>query len=270
MYLSEFTLSKETMDSIAESICYNKYKLLDKNVGSISDMKMSNKKVAKTMIDNSSNIQIQIDRQLDSYFWVYYIVNKMHEKDKYIVNDYDEEKKTFENMQKLKFELINKLREEKYAHKYKELKIKKVLLENDIVNDKQMSLHSLLDIFKVFEINVIIDIKNIWLVSFDMKDNIDDEQHIMKVEMDVDVKKNIEFKECKMCDLRIECDAHYIIDNLSKPLRNISAYNKEEVFNIAKLLGLSIEYLHKNGQIKFKTKKDLYQECGEYIKSYIL
>ena len=111
-------------------------------------------------------------------------------------------------------------------------------LENDLINEKKISLKSFLTLCNMGKINICLK-KGIMLC-----------EHIFDPSKGVNI---INMEDFSICKEGIDAAKYWKIDNIEKPLRAFSNYKAQELRDIGKILKLDIM----NGK-KFKTKKQLY------------
>lgn len=186
---------------------------------------------------------IKNDNLEDSIFWCFYkIINGEFN---YNLN------KGFKEQVNTKILFIEELRKKK--SELKQNKIKLTTLESDLMNDKDLNINSLHALCVIFNKNIVYTYKNLF---FSMIQNDDDEIYLIS-----NKEKGYEFKQ-NISKEKVDYfkNNYYELLNISKPIKAINNYSKEELFIYAKKLNIDI-----NDKI---SKQDLYQkikiECMKF------
>jgi len=231
LYLEPFMFTKNNL---------NKYYFLSeesfKNLNYKPDkVKVNNKKAL-----NENNFTI--DKE-DKLFWSFYI----------FLNGYDEYyliKNFFITEKNIKINNIIKIRENKDL--LKSHKIVKSFIENELTNEKKISIITLNALALIYKLNILY-IKNRFIFVMNYSDN-----PLKECKNIIEEKKD---KEIYLINLESEIidqilNDYYIIDNINKPFNAISYYKINDLINIAKKLDLDI---------KNKKKVDLYTEINNLL-----
>lgn len=187
-----------------------------------------------------------IPQHKDTLFWCFYIILYGFDKYEFIKNDGFKTEKTF------KISSVEKLRFMK--DKLKEFKIKRNEIENELVNEKEITLKGLEALSLIYSISLIyISGKKYYEVSFGEKI-----QGIIVKNENNDYSIKYEFDETYITNIR---NNYWKLENINKPLKSISTYSLKDIQNIAEKLDISLI----NDTSKKKTKKELYQNILEKI-----
>lgn len=190
---------------------------------------------------------IFIPEEEDTLFWCYVIY-------KYGYSEYEiKREKKYTSQTDLKINLVYTLRENKEL--LKKYKFKKTKLEDNLVNDKKISLDLFLFLIRVNKLNIIYLDENIY---FEELNNDMNKKCIIRYD-----KKEEKYGVMDVSDERLEelKKAKLRILNLSKPIKAISNYKVLELKEICKTLKINIM----KTTTKCKTKKELYQLIQEKI-----
>lgn len=190
---------------------------------------------------------IFIPEEEDTLFWCYVIY-------KYGYSEYEiKREKKYTSQTDLKINLVYTLRENKEL--LKKYKFKKTKLEDNLVNDKKISLDLFLFLIRVNKLNIIYLDENIYFEEFNNDTN---KKCIIRYD-----KKEEKYGVMDVSDERLEelKKAKLRILNLSKPIKAISNYKVLELKEICKTLKINIM----KTTTKCKTKKELYQLIQEKI-----
>jgi hypothetical protein len=190
---------------------------------------------------------IFIPEEEDTLFWCYVIY-------KYGYSEYEiKREKKYTSQTDLKINLVYTLRENKEL--LKKYKFKKTKLEDNLVNDKKISLDLFLFLIRVNKLNIIYLDENIY---FEELNNDMNKKCIIRYD-----KKEEKYGVMDVSDERLEelKKTKLRILNLSKPIKAISNYKVLELKEICKTLKINIM----KTTTKCKTKKELYQLIQEKI-----
>tara|TARA_B110000008_G_C16840992_1_gene512667 strand:- start:165 stop:902 length:738 start_codon:yes stop_codon:yes gene_type:complete len=190
---------------------------------------------------------IFIPEEEDTLFWCYVIY-------KYGYSEYEiKREKKYTSQTDLKINLVYTLRENKEL--LKKYKFKKTKLEDNLVNDKKISLDLFLFLIRVNKLNIIYLDENIY---FEELNNDMNKKCIIRYD-----KKEEKYGVMDVSDERLEelKKSKLRILNLSKPIKAISNYKVLELKEICKTLKINIM----KTTTKCKTKKELYQLIQEKI-----
>jgi len=178
----------------------------------------------------------------DDLFWCFYIMHFGLQKYTLIRNFFTEEKNV-----KIGFvEVIRKNKDILKQHKWKRNQ-----LENDLVHEKKISLTTFICLCTVFNYSFII-IDGRKLYDRRTHSNLDDTHLIMKI----DEEWSIYTEDDKENKIQQSLETLWIIENIKKPLRSISAYKVKDLKEICQKLQLKYEK---------KKKRELYQLITENL-----
>lgn len=187
--------------------------------------------------------------QLDKLFWCFYIISNS-------VDDYESINNNHFRIEKdMKIEFVDIIRKNRSL--LRENKLKKVDIEDELINEKKITLKTFFLFCIYHEIDAIFIANNFYYelpIKFDNSDN----PHIITLvngNYSIDLKsKNLEFYRLNYCKM----------DNLSRHLKPISMYKLDELQSICLKLNINIEY--SNG--RKQTKADLYDNINACINSH--
>jgi len=229
---------------------YKKYMLTEDNINknycnflhNNENMKNYNKKNEKyNNKDNNSREKTEyyLPYSNDKLFWCFYK----------IINESWDENENFRIEKEFKIDCIEKLRKNK--NDLKPYKLTLTTIENDLLNERKITLKTLVALCILYKINLIYtfnnkyyelnnesldNINNIHVIS-----NINDKDSLLLIKKDLDYYRN----------------NFYCIENINKPLKAISGYTIKELELMAKKLQIIED------DIKNINKKDLYQKISE-------
>lgn len=191
--------------------------------------------VNKSSYKSTNRISKEFNNE-DKLFWCFLIILK-GEQD-YILDH------SFKKEKEFKIETIEKLR--KIKAELKALKLKLNDIENELLNEKKITLKGLVALCLLYKINIMY----VWNRKyFEIINNADDKINIIinengedKISNDVSNNKMNYYRENYWC-----------IENISKPLKAITAYSKDELLIIIKKLEINDINLK-------KTKKEMYEK----------
>ena len=247
--LQDYMLQNENMEKY-RCIINTNYKTIDKTV-------KKNKKIINSVKDTNTNTdkpKIFFAKQKDTLFWCFFIIYKGRENYDMIINKHFQEEKSF------------KITAAEYAReckdRLKEIKVKRVDMESELVNDSKISLLTFLGLCYIYNKNVIVIKNNIYYeinagtheelfsVVTCKNNGVDD---IYGIETDVDDATISAYRK----DL-------YKIENISKPIRAFSYYKLEDLCVICQKLKISTT-ITVNDKTKSKSKKMLYENIVQQI-----
>ena len=238
-----FTLSNQNIDHICN--IYNQLTSSVQNkIKERQNINTKKNKIVKTKLKFFNSLD---DDQLFWYFYISitskYDYLNLH-KNKYIVE------------KEYKINLVTQIR--KYKDILKKYKWKKSQIENNLVHDKEITLETFFCICIINKINVMY-INNNTYFEINNPENTDNYVLIKKINDKYILYENTEHDVLKkMDDIRLK---KWKIDNITKPLRNITTYKLPELQDIASKF--NIDKLKTDG--KKKTKKVLYASILEKI-----
>ena len=184
----------------------------------------------------------------DKFFWCFFIIYKGI--DRY--NDINN--KHFKTETSFKMNIAEELKNNEEI--LKAHKIKRCIVESELINDKSISITTLYAMCLVYKINIIYTFNRSYLKLFgnnNMNDNMPDKIHLLKKDENgrIGIVQNISED-----DVNNITDNFYQQINYKKPILAISAYKIPQIQDIATKLNISL--VSELG--KKKTKLILYQE----------
>ena len=270
-----FSLNKNvSLDSLQEFMLFSVNNINYDDIINISDnkkIKNIKPKISKNLLYPNYNKaeskynekHINKRKSLDNLFWLFYkIVKNLQESDLYYLN-------TFVVFNEFKNEMIDKIRDNKSILKKYKLKIN--FLEDDILNNKTISLYTLRSLCILYDKHLLLMKDNNTYSFFSREEvscknlkELNDENNLMVVKLLYSNNSNnsnsftIE-DEIKLSNIEIEniLNKYYYIDNLEKPLKGLSSYKSDELYEIANKLNIQI---YCNISAKKKVKKVIYDE----------
>ena len=188
----------------------------------------------KVFDKQSNKIEKHKIKHDDELFWLFY---RLIFKDEFI--DYN---KSFQIEKNFKIELVSKLRDIKI--KLKNYKLKLNDIENDLVNEKKISVKTFFALCLLYDINIIY----IWdFKYFELLCN--SEKEIFFIENN----KNSEIKILENVSKDKIYDSYFYVENIDKSIKSISSYTKNDLTNICNKLNIR-NFDKKN------TKEQLYEK----------
>jgi hypothetical protein len=218
----------------------NKYYFLSEESFKNLNYKPDKVKVNNKKILNENNFTI--DKE-DKLFWSFYIFL-------YGYDEYYLIKNFFITEKNIKINNIIKIRENKDL--LKSHKIVKSFIENELANEKKISIITLNALALIYKLNILY-IKNRFIYVMNYSD-----VPLKECKNIIEEKKD---KEIYLINLEPEIidqvlNNYYIIDNINKPFNAISYYKIQDLINIAKKLNLDSQN---------KKKVDLYTEINNLL-----
>ena len=204
-------------------------------------------KVYTPLVKQNNKLGVFIPPEMDSLFWCLYIM-------KYGEIHYEMlDNKSVITEKKIKIEYVEKIRLNKVILKtYKFNTFAE--LENNLTNDKTLSLNSLLSLCALDNLNILV-IQNKTYYELCMNDSCDT-AIIQKFDKKFGVKLvDNEFVSGIKNDL-------IQIENVEKPLKAISAYKVSDLIHFCNKLEIDVKHTLSN---KTKTKKELYEDIYKKI-----
>jgi len=223
----------------------NKYMFTNENIirytNTNPSLKINKKSIVNKQNISKSKTNIFVPRQKDLLFWCFYII--LNGKEKYLFNINN----IFTIEKETKIAAIELLRSKKTI--LKEHKLKKTEIENELLNEKTITIKGLSGLCIAFDISLCV-VKNRVVFDLNYSDSIygiicyDNDKYGV---YDVDVNDiNDFYKDIK---------ENYYIANPSKPIKAVSGYTIKDLQEMSKKLKISI--IDKNG-MKLK-KNDIYE-----------
>tara|TARA_E500000178_G_scaffold334608_1_gene370638 strand:- start:1507 stop:2340 length:834 start_codon:yes stop_codon:yes gene_type:complete len=270
-----FSLNKHvSLDSLQEFMLFSVNNINYDDIINISDnkkIKNLKPKISKNLLYPNYNKaeskynekHINKRKSLDNLFWLFYkIVKNLQESDLYYLN-------TFVVFNEFKNEMIDKIRNNKNILKKYKLKIN--FLEDDILNNKTISLYTLRSLCILYDKHLLLMKDNNTYSFFSREDvsyenlkELNDENNLIIVKLlySSNSSNSNSFTiedEIKLLNSEIEdiLNKYYYIDNLEKPLKGLSSYKSDELYEIANKLNIQ---LYCSISAKKKIKKVIYDE----------
>ena len=234
--LQDFVLNKQNIEKFIIDKIENK---LDKE-----------KKNIKQPVNKIENEYIS-PRFNDPLFWIYVIITKGISYYESITHEGFSEEKN------IKIQLVEEVRKNKPL--LKQLKLKKTAVENELVNEKQISLPTFFFLCALCNINVVI-IDNLCL--YKLSSNNDDNYYIIHKNLRKDLKFSMMYERKKYNYIKELEEKYLLIENFSKPLKGVSAYKVDDLVQMCKKLKIQT---HNSENEKRFTKKDLWKSVSEVI-----
>ena len=230
----------------------------------LSSHMLTNKKLAqcvkynmKKIITKTEKKQEKLDKkhpsmfipsQHDKLFWIFYVMHKGF--DDYNLHQYTNE---FSEEKKIKFQYVDKIRANKAL--LKSHKIQKMSeCESDLINERSISMKTFHVLCIIEKIDFIFFTKNSYFSFMKNKEKYDNLHVLHRI-------NDYYAYEMNKSDLvPMYKETRFEIEKYDKPLKAISSFNSEELFEIAKFFKVDKT---KNG--KKKTKQELYTELHSII-----
>jgi hypothetical protein len=247
--MREIALEKELRDKTLQEEEKIKMECKNKSNSSI------NKIIAPSKVLKESNIIIRAENKL---FWAFYIF-------KYSFEDYSLLENKFKIEQDFKINSIIKMRE--FKNELKIHKMKRNLIEDELLNEKKITIQSLNCLALIYKLNIIyVKGRTYYLMHYD--DTNANDTNEKGPEPDIYACKNIiEDNKGQISILKITpeitkniIDTYYHIENLEKPINAFTYYKTQDLNELAEKLGIET---NTNG--KQKLKKDLYTEISAVL-----
>jgi hypothetical protein len=217
----------------------------------------------------SINKNIFIPNDSDSLFWCLYIIKNG-------ISNYTQlSKRNMIVEKKMKIDYVERLRKEKQL--IKQYKFDTITnTENMLANETRIDINTFLTLCVVGCLNIFFIKKNTY---FELNMNDSNKIYIIKY---IAEKDKYGFEETNKDDLDDFRKKYYKVDNLSKPIKSMSAYKTQELVDICNKLGIETTVVsssnasandksnEKNEIIsgdnaKTKSKKDLYESIIKYF-----
>ena len=210
----------------------------------------SNKEYKKKSIVNKESTLFSPYHD-DKLFWIFYILKNG-------IEDYNLiGKNHFFIEQEEKIKQIKIIRENKDI--LKKNKWKKNKLEPNLIGDRKINLTTFFCICNLNNINICI--KNDKCLYDCVEESYDTKINIIKKEKNI---FTIDLIEINLETYKKMKENHWLINDISKPLRAISYYKINDLISICKKLDISI-YKKVKDKDKLLKKKELYMKLSEYI-----
>ena len=239
--IQPFILSQNILDKYTQETTDEKYFLTTrKNGKQYSQQKSCQKSEPKI----SNEKRIIYAREKDTLFWCFYIMKNG-------VDDYlhiPHRNMVFEKQ--LKIDLIEKLRENKTFIKMNKLG-PLTHIENFLLNESSIDMKTFHALCCFENISCILSFPNFFCeINTDINED-DPNANIMMLIKNEETGKFGFHENAKKEDVNLVRSSQYKIDNLSKPIKAMTAYKLEDLINIATKLKIEIPEKYK--------KKDIYE-----------
>ena len=190
-----------------------------------------------------------VPRFEDSLFWCFYII-------KYGLSKYTMIQHNFAEEQKIKINMVELIRDNKDI--LKKMKIKRTILENDLLYGKKMTVTTFVCLCRLNNLNIIVIDGNKYIESIYNENTlcsiIEKNENVYGIHSyDTVIQANKKITNCKK-----NC---WKVDNFEKPLKSFSTYKAKELRKICGYLKIDI-YNERN---KIINMRNLYKLIVEQI-----
>ena len=247
--LNSFMLSNENITKIMDSDTF-----FNRDSNNNREKNCENKATIKKIEQNSTSLnEFFIPKENDSLFWCYFIIKNGLSQYEMINN----KNLVFEKQTKISYiDLIRKNKLTVKANKFDTI----TNLENNLANENNISIKTILTLCAIENINVVYIYKNVY---FELLNNDIDVIYVIR-EKDIKSKYN---KKCgfETIDSKILNDirnTYYKVDNIDKPIKSMSAYKVGELADIASKLAIDIINKDTGKQM---TKQNIYESIVQYF-----
>ena len=259
------------LDKLNRYMLHNEFVI--KNINNTENIDKYNKTEKKVLSNvnvikhdkKQENYFVIKDKSKDLLFWFFYKVYSLeYNKNNFFDNSNFLIEKNF------KIDSIEKLKQSNLLRKYK---LSKSFIENDLLNEKKISLSTFKVLCEYYELNICyVKNRTYHLISNydldddnnndnndnndnkDIKENyiVDDRNFYIMYNNDDEFKlsENVEFNKKELINIK---NKYIEIDNIIKPLKSVSAYKLKELQEMSVKLNINIEESGKK-----KTKQILY------------
>jgi hypothetical protein len=184
----------------------------------------------------------------DSLFWCLYIIKNGFMKYSQLMN------RNIVLEKQLKIEYVERIRKEKQL--IKQFKFDTLSnIENKLANENTIDIKTFLSLCVLGSLNIFF-IKNNTYYELNMNDS--NKFYIIKYFND---KKKYGFEEVITDVLDDYRNKYYKVDNIDKPIKNISSYKTQDLIDICDKLQIET----KNSNMKTKSKQELYDAIIKYL-----
>ena len=256
------------LTNLSASECLNRLEpFMLHNVGSINNgstnLKDEDKKGTDSVKhkdndkkDQKANKYKKSSKSEDKYFWCFYkLLHNYLDEDLANINPFTVEKE-------FKIKAVDLLRKNKALAKKHKLRIH--LIEDELVNEKKISSHTLEGLCMIYSMNLmIIKDNNTYSTMAYGLENIDSTNYkFIKISKTSEHVNDITIAEnMTALELATIIKDYYYIANIDKPLKAVSSYKVDELITIAEKLKINVYAECK----KKKKKTDLYEEITKMI-----
>jgi hypothetical protein len=247
--LIEDSLKKSKNDIINKEFHINEEKHTNKEIHTNEEKDINEEKhTNKEIYTKQKEIVAFEPKEKDTLFWSFYIASYGEVAYELLDN------KNIISEKKIKYELIDKLRKNKQlVRQYKFATLSHI--ENQLANENKIDLKTFLSLSVIENINILY-LKNKTCYQNFMNDTTD--LHVFR---HLENNRFSYFKSTKD-EMKETVDALYLMDNIEKPLKSISAYKVDELIQISNKLGINIMSINSK---KVKTKNELYESIVLYL-----
>ena len=217
----------------------NKYMLTNENMLKIEKTDLCKKD--KDMTPPRRRVNISPSSNVDNLFWCFYII--LNGEYNYTLDS------SFKKEKEFKIESIEKLR--KIKSELKAFKLRLNEIENELLNEKKITIKSLLALCLLYKINILYvwDRKYIELIN--------DPDATINIILNENKEDKISY-DTNIANINYYRENYWFIENITKPLKGIANYNHSELLTIAKKLDIT----NMNNK---KTKKEIYEKILEKL-----
>jgi len=225
-------------------------KLIINNFTHINKKKIIVNQLPDNLTENIKNI-FYVPEHDDKLFWCFFILFNGFDKYEFVKNN------SFKIEKDFKIKTIEELRQKKDL--LKEYKIKRNLIENELLNEKKISIKSLNLLALIYKLNIIFVSGRIYLLmNYSNTEKIEDSVNII-IQKDKGYQIYSNFSdESEMIkkDLDNIIKNYWQIEDINKYIKAISAYTLSDLTEISKKLDIHLI----SQSNKKKGKKELYEE----------
>ena len=265
--LSDFMLTNSLLNNRELFFMLNTENNVNKNVNKNVNNNVNNN-VNKNVNNNvNKNYFISFKSKTeDSLFWCFYKIYQLQNNNNYIENNINNKFLTEKNF---KISSINNIKNNIILKKYK---MSKATIENDLLNEKKISYDTFNILCNVYCLNIFYVKNKIYSkinkeldISYDCEN--EEKEDNVKIYILYDNEKEI--KITLNNQYNSENYKHMIknlieVDNINKPLKNISYYKLKDLQDFSNKLNISI-----SNDTKKKTKKELYDNINNILNEKI-
>ncbi len=199
----------------------------------------------------------------DKLFWCFYkLLNNLQDKDLEYENCFKLEKD-------FKYGIVEKIRKNKNL--LKSAKIRKFNVEDDLINNKYITLQTFESLCLIHNLNVILFKNNSYTYySYDLDNKSINIKNYKIIELDCGEKNennNYKINKVEILDkiteyeLQDRINKMFYIENLEKPLKAFSSYKLDELISISEKLNINIY----DASNKKRKKQELYSDILKYL-----
>ncbi len=223
---------------------HNILNILNNSFNKTIQKKKKNQTIIKQSIKND-DFFYPSDKYKNALFWCWNIFHNG------LDNYYSSMNNIYQDEQTERISYVDIIRKNK--NKVKEIKMKRSVIENNIVHESQISFNSILTLTHLFDYNFIYLTEKLY---FEKISNPSNKTCIIKK---TNKKYGIWLNDINNFDILAEGKKRFHVENIEKPLKAISNYKKPQLEEICQNLKINI-----NTEKKI-TKQLLYAAIQEYI-----